>query len=72
MMQTAVITFLCVVAFLACWNLSTIAISINNQRKETERLREELSLVRLSLNKANSAVADQEVLLKEFLTRGGR
>lgn len=70
-MQTAVITFLCVVAFLGCWNLSTIAVSINNQRKETARLREELSLVRLSLNQANSAVA-QEVLLKEFLNQSGR
>ena len=70
-MQAAVIIFLCVVAFLGCWNLSTIAVSINNQRKETARLREELSLVRLSLNKANSAAA-QEVLLKEFLNQGGR
>nr|DAV69553.1 MAG TPA: hypothetical protein [Caudoviricetes sp.] len=71
MMQTAVIAFLCVVAFLGCWNLSTIAVSINNQRKETARIREELSLVRLSLNKANSAAA-QEVLLEEFLNQGGR
>ena len=70
-MQTAVIAFLCVVAFLGCWNLSTIAVSINNQRKETARIREELSLVRLSLNKANSAAA-QEVLLEEFLNQGGR
>lgn len=72
MIQAAVITFLCVVAFLGCWNLSTIAVAISNQRKETARLREELSLVRLSLNQANSAVADQEALLKEFLHQGGR
>lgn len=72
MIQTAVIAFLCVVAFLGCWNLSTIAVAISNQRKETARLREELSLVRLSLNKANSAAADQEALLKEFLNQGGR
>ena len=72
MIQAAVITFLCVVAFLSCWQLGTIAVSINNQRQETARLRHELSLVRLSLNQANSAVADQEALIKEFLNQGGR
>lgn len=72
MIQAAVTTFLCVVAFLGCWQLGTIAVAISNQRQETARLRHELSLVRLSLNQANSAFADQEALLKEFLNHGGR